>query len=178
MSNEPELEQWRTVWTSAAPGEMSQVRRYRRGYIANLLFAALLIVFAALVLLANSRPEVFAWAVVVWLTTIGATAFYIWNWRELWRSAGQSVQDYASACEHRCRAALRAVRFGYLFLALQVTIAVPWLTYDFVQGEISPARYAIKIVCVAVLIAAFIAWFGRSRRRALDELARISEFLR
>ena len=45
--------------------------------------------------------------------------------------AGRSVRDYADIYERRSLATLRAMRFGYWFLALQLTIAVPCLTVDF-----------------------------------------------
>jgi hypothetical protein len=39
---------------------------------------------------------------------------------------------YADIHEKRSLATLRAMRFGYWFLVLQLSIAVPWLTWDFV----------------------------------------------
>jgi hypothetical protein len=96
----------------------------------------------------------------------------------LWKTAGESVLDYADVYEKRCIATLRSVRFGYAFLALQLAIAVPWLTWDFTRREISPARYAFSMGVLAALTVAFMGWFRRSRRRAVRELIEVTEFRR
>jgi len=189
MNSESELDRWRSAWTSGVRAEVPapfdltaahrrQERRLRIHYILNMVVAVALIVFAALVLRCNPRAEVLVWAVVVWLTTLGSTAFYIWNWRALWRTAAKSVRDYADVCETRCIATLRAVRFGYAFLALQFAIAAPWLTWDFARGQIFAARYAFCLVLLGTLTVGFIVWFRRSLQRALLELTQIKEFLR
>ena len=81
-------------------------------------------------------------------------------------------------CETRCIATLRAVRFGYAFLALQFAIAAPWLTWDFARRQIFAARYAFCLVLLGTLTVAFIIWFRRSRQRVLLELTQIKEFRR
>jgi hypothetical protein len=189
MNSESELDRWRSAWTTgahvevAAPFDLSaahrrQERRLRIHYILNVVVAIVLIVFAALVLRRNPRAEVLAWAVVVWLTTLGSTAFYVWNWRALWRTTAKSVLDYADMCETRCTATLRAVHFGYAFLALQFAIAAPWLTWDFAHRQILAVRYAFCLALLGTLTVAFIIWFRRSRQRALLELTQIKEFRR
>jgi len=189
MNSESELDRWRSAWTSGArvevpaPFDLSaahrrQERRLRLHYFLNMVVAVALIVFAAFVLRGNPRAEVLVWAVVVWLTTLGSTGFYVWNWRALWRTAAKSVLEYADVCEKRCIATLRAVRFGYAFLALQFAIAAPWLTWDFARRQIPAARYVSCLVLLGTLTAAFIFWFRRSRQRAQLELTQIEEFRR
>jgi hypothetical protein len=188
MNPESEFDQWRRAWTErqvdspAASGlaatHRRQERRLRIRYVLNLLAAAILILFAALVLRGNFRAETIAWASVVWLTTLGSTAFYVWNWRSLWRTAGKSVRDHADVCEARCLDTLRAVRFGYGFLAVQFAIAAPWLTWDFWRGEITAGRYGLRIGLLVALSAVFILWFRASRRDTVEELTRIREFRR
>src|SRR5262249_28427425 len=86
----------------------------------------------------------------------GATTFYIWNWRTLWQTAARSVTEFADRYEQRCLAKLRMVRFGYALLALQTSISVSWLAWDFARHEIPAARFAFATGLLALLIAGFI----------------------
>jgi hypothetical protein len=189
MNSESELDRWRSAWTSGAQMEVPapfdltaahrrQESRLRIHYVLNIVVAVALIAFASLVFRGNPRAEVLLWAVVVWLTTLGSTVFYVWNWRALWRTATKSVLDYADVCETRCIATLRAVRFGNAFLALQFAIAAPWLTWDFAHRQILAGRYAFCLALLGTLTVAFIISFRRSRQRALLELTQIKEFRR
>ena len=186
MNTEPELELWRDAWRAPAAeiappfdfrAELRrQEWRLRAHYIFGICFAVLLTCYAAFVLHRDFRAEVLAWAVVVWLTTAAVTAFSVWNWRGLWTASSHSVLDYANIYEKRSVAMLRAMRFGYCFLGLQLAIAVPWLTWDFMRHEMSAARYALSIGLLGLLTIAFVAWSAVSRRRALSELGRVEEF--
>lgn len=186
MSMEPELEILRAAWT-ASPGSETNVSRagwrgrersLRVQYVLELVFAAALIGFAVVFVRRHFDWEALVWAAVVCFTTIGAAAFQIWNWRSLWRSSGQSLADYAEAYERRCRATLRAVRFGYRFLALQLAISTPWLTIDFLRGEITPSRYAFSMGVLALLTITYLFAFRQMRRRAMRELAAVGDFRR
>jgi hypothetical protein len=186
-----ELESWRATWknATAAQPEASfdlwrearrHERRLRAQYVSSLGFAVALMGFAALVLRRNNTVETLVWAIVVWLTTLLATAFSIQNWRVLWRSVDQSTADFVAAYRGRCVAMLRAVRFGYGLLACQLTISVPWLTLDFhhsgASGRFGPGRYAFSIGLLGLLTAAYLYAFRRFRCRAMRELARLEEF--
>jgi len=189
MNTPSELEIWRAAWKTS-PAERSiksldlhleyrrQERRLRIRYIFNAVFAVLLICLAAVDLHSHHRLEVLIWALVVWITTLGATAFNIWNWRTLWKAADKSVLDYASTFEKQCLASLRAVWFTYSFLAVQLAIAVPWLTLDFWRHELAAVPYMLSMGFLAVLSIAFIVSCRRMRSRALLDLKQIEEFRR
>jgi hypothetical protein len=187
MNPETDLDAWREAWrkqVTESPESFDvrraqrQERQLRRQYLLNIATAIGFVVLAVWMLRTNFSYETAVWSVVVVLTTAGATAFQIWNWRTLWKTAGRSVSDYADLYEQRCLATLRMVRFGYGLLVLQSTISVPWLTWDFVRHEIPAARFALAMGLLALLAAGFIIWFRKSRRRALRELARVAEFRR
>jgi len=188
MAADSELDLWRSAWTAAVAVEspapfdvraagLRQERRLRIRYLLNLAVAAALAALPLWVLRDNWRVEAVVWAAVVWITTLIATAFEIWNWRTLWRTAAHSVTEYAGVYEARCHATLRAVRFGYAFLALQLAISLPWLTLDLVRGEMTAARYIAAVIVLGTFTAIFILWFRVSRRRALAELAQVKDFL-
>jgi hypothetical protein len=188
VNHKSEIEAWRIAWHVPTPAptpafefraeHRRQQRWLRVRYVAGLLFALLLIVYAASVLRSDFRGEVLAWAVVVWVTTLGVTAFSVWNWRGLLNANGHSVQEYANSYEKRSLATLRAMRFGYWFLGLQLSITVPWLTWDFARHQLSELRYAGSMVFLALFTAVFLTLFKLSRRRALLELERVEEFRR
>jgi hypothetical protein len=142
----------------------------------NLCAAAGFFALPVFVLRNNFETETIVWSVVVWLTTLGATVFSVWNWRTLWRDAGESVADFAAIYGKRSLATIRAVRFGYAFLAVQLAIATPWLTYDFVRGVLPLPRYGFALATLAALTAGYLVWFRHSSRSAMRELANIEAF--
>ena len=70
---------------------------------------------------------------------IGSTAFFYLELAWTIEDGRPLSTDYADIYERRSLATLRAMRFGYWFLALQLTIAVPCLTVDFLAIR-SPNR--------------------------------------
>lgn len=187
MNTESDLELWGNAWRAPTAATVApafdfraehrrQQWRLRAGYLFGLGFAVFLTAYAAAVLHRDFRPEVIAWAIVIWITTAGVTAFFVWNWRGLWNASGRSVTEYANLYEKQSLARLRAIRFGYRFLALQLSISVPWLSWDFTRHEITGARYALSMAFLGVFTVAYIVWFTISKRRALLELKRVEEF--
>jgi hypothetical protein len=187
VNTRSELEEWGVTWRApqAAASEpafdfRAEHRRQqwwlRVRHVFGIGFAVLLMGYAAVVLYRDFRAEVLAWAIVVWVTTAGITGFSVWNWRGLWSFSGRSVLEYAAIYEKRSLATLRAIRFGYYFLLLQLTISVPWLTLDFVHHEIPMARYVVAMGLLSLLTIGFLAWFTVSRRRAWMEIQRVEEF--
>ena len=187
MSTESELERWRAAWTASGLSEARppfdigsafrrQERSLRARYVGNLCAAVVFLALPVFVLRNNADPETILWSVVVWLTTLGSTAFVIWNWRMVWKGGGESVTDFAAMYRKRSLATIRAARFGYGFLALQLAITVPWLTYDFMRGQIPVARYAFALTILAGFTASFLVRFRRSISSAKRELANIDAF--
>jgi hypothetical protein len=186
VNTESEIKMWRAAWKEAPTETVEaydfhsehnrQQRWLRVRHIFGLVFAALLIGYAAYVLHNDFRAEVLAWAVVVWITTLLVTAFSVWNWRGLWSASALSVQEYVDAYERRNLAMLRAIRFGYWFLALQLSITVPWLTIDFLRHQTSVRQYAMSMGFLCVFSAAFVAWFRHSRLKASRELKQVEVF--
>ncbi len=186
MSMEPELDVLRAAWTASACEERSGLpaglRRRELGlrvrYILQLAFAAAMMGFAVAFVRSHFDFETLLWTAVVCITSAGAAAFQIWNWRGLLQTTGQSVAGYAEAYERRCHAMLRATRFGYRFLALQLAISTPWLTFDVVRGAMTLGRYTVSLGLLALITVAFLISFRRSRRRAMRELADVRDFRR
>lgn len=188
MNSNSDVEIWRLSWkTEEIPVSAAfdvrregrrQERRLRAKHIFELGFAVVLIAFAGIFLRVNFSTETLIWAIVIWTTTMAATAFSVWNWRVLWEAAGQSTTEYVAAYRTRCMAGLRAVRFGFGLLAVQLLITVPWLTWDFSRHTLSGTRYAVGMGLLALTTAALIAMLVHHHRSALAELGSLEEFQR
>ncbi|PWT90282.1 MAG: hypothetical protein C5B56_05665 [Proteobacteria bacterium] len=186
MAADSELDLWRDAWTADAPPTLPdgiavaarrQERRLRVRYLLNLAGAAFLAALPVWILRINFNAEALAWAIVVWLGTLAAVVFQIWNWRVLWRTSARPVTGYASAYLDRCQATFRAVRFGYAFLAIQVAISGCWFSWDFVRGEITAARFAVALLLLGAVTALIWLCLRASRRRALLEYEEAKAFL-
>ena len=117
--------------------------------------------------------------VIVWVLTISASAFSIWNWQALWRASAQSVAGYMALYRARAQATLRAVKFGWAFLVFQLLIVVPWLTYDLLQHRMPQVRYGFAMLLLALLSFIYVRVFLRQRRKALEEIQLVDgEFAR
>jgi uncharacterized membrane protein YfcA len=188
VNTNSDMEIWRLAWRDTEAQAATtfdvrregrrQQRRLRARHVLELGLAVILLAFAGFFLQRNFSVEILVWALVVWATTLAATAFSVWNWRELWRETSQSTSEYAAAYRTRCLAGLRAVRFGFALLAVQWLIVVPWFTWDFLRQTMSGVRYAFGMGWLVLVTAALTGMLTYQRRGALLELRRLEEFQR
>jgi hypothetical protein len=189
VNNNSELDVWRDAWQAPreAPPVVAkydlrretrrQERWLRARYVFSCVFALGLLIFSVYAVHRNMQGLL--WAAVVWLTTFIALGFSIWNWRTLWNATSASTSEFAALYEKRCLATLRAVRFGYAFLAMQLAIVIPWLSWDFHRGGTSGnfglVPYLRSMGLLVCLSAIFIFSFARTKRRTLMEVGRLKE---
>ncbi|MBV9304196.1 MAG: hypothetical protein JOY62_15585 [Acidobacteriaceae bacterium] len=181
MSADPEINVWRAEWVSLAfddKGTVANIReraatqqfRLRAWHIVELMSALFFLIFSAALLWRHPAVEVALWFTVVWVSTLTATAFSLWNWRILWKANLQSVAEYTTAYEKRCFATLRGVRFGLRFLAVQMAIGVPWLITGFIRGRIELLRLLASLAFLACWALGFLFLAEHHRRVASTEL--------
>jgi cation transport ATPase len=179
-----EMNRWRDQWlaqSTAPPKALSEIRnaavrqqrRLRASQIGALLTGAGLLVFGGVMASIHPSLETWLWAAAVWITTLAATAFSLWNWQGLWKANVQSVADFERDYETRCLACLRAARFGMAFLVVQTAIAFPWLVWDYVTTQMAGSRFAAASALLACLVTALALHFRRYRRRAQRELEQL-----
>ena len=72
------------------------------------------------------------------------------------------------------RTSVRAARFGMGFLAVQIAIAAPWLTWDYLRHRLTGMVFAESIILLALLSLGFWLLFTRYRRIALEELKELT----
>lgn len=184
-NHDSEIAAWRAEWMSqaqAAAGAAAttaadfrrravrQQRSLRARHLAELVAALIFLAFSAVVAQRNPAGETYLWAAVVWMATLVAAAFSLWNWHILWNADVKSVSEFTSAYQSRCLAGVRAVRFGQWFLVIQIAISTPWLTLDYFRNRLSAGGFVLSIVLLALFSAAFAVMFRRYRRQITLEL--------
>jgi hypothetical protein len=188
MIGDSEMETWREAWkfpeeTSGQPGIVDirrEVRRkeFRLKALHLLEFAWALFLLVSTYVVAQRYPstEMLLWAVVVWLLTFLAAGYSLWNWRLLWTAEIRSAREYAQIYEKYCVAGLRHIRFGFCLLAVNLAIAIPWLSWKFFRsprtGHFGIVAYMISIGLIAGLTAGYLLWFSkqlRQYRKSLEE---------
>ena len=184
MNIDHELNDWRTAWQAqgeVAPSGSCEVRRtalkqqlrLRAAHILELLTGVILLVVSAAVAWRVRSVEMFLWAAVIWLATLVASAFSIWNWDILWKHDLKSVAEFSLVYEKRCLAKVNAARFGKGLVVVQTLIPGLWLSWDYYRSEFSSARFGASMLFLIVFSAGFWVFFSRFRRSALQELRRL-----
>jgi hypothetical protein len=184
MKPDAEFEAWRNQWkslSSVSPRSsdklrkkaIQQQRKLRAQYLLVWPTVILLLGFSALVVHKNPTREAYLWAAVVWAATIVGTIFSLWNWHVLWDADLKSVSDFIEGYRKRCLAVLRAVRFGWWFLIIQLSISAPWLTLDYFRRSLNGWDFFLRMLALAALTTYFVFVFSRYRRNTLKELAEL-----
>jgi len=192
MIDDPEMEILRGIWkcpevSAGRPGILDisrEVRRkqFRLRALHLLEFASTFFLLAFAYLIAQRRPstEMFLWALVIWLLTLLAGGYSIWNWRLLWTASLKPACEYARIYEEYCVASLRHIRFGYCLLAVNLAIAIPWISWKFFRsaraGHFGILSYTISVGLIAGLAAGYLFWFSRSRSNRLRELEQLRQY--
>jgi hypothetical protein len=182
MNMDLELDGWRTDWLAEEVSETAMLRpelrrlveRKRRrmalALFAELLFGAGMLAFSAW--FASLRPtlEWLLWAAVIWAGTFFAAAFRIWNKAGTWTALRQSNAAFLDLSRRRCLRELQAIHIGRWFLAVQLAIVAPWLSWDFAIHRLPLGPYLFGIAVTVLLAAAWLSWFAASERRVIRDL--------
>ncbi len=189
-----ELKDWQAEWQSAAetarpalPFDIRQHaaragRRLTIRYAAGCFWAVALLGFSTVYAIRHPTLQWLLWAAAVWIATLVAVGFMIWNGRGLWTAAGQSNAAYVELSRKRCLAELRMIRFGYALLSAELVVVVPWLTWSFFSQRhlpgFDPASHLTGFAVLLALTVGYLVWFTIYRRRKLRELQLLADFQR
>jgi len=189
-----ELKDWQATWQSSAaitrqapPFDIR--RRAARGgrrltfrYASGCLWALGLLAFSAVYAQRHPALQWLLWAAAVWIATLVAVGFMIWNGRGLWSAADRSNAAFVELSRKRCLAELRMIRFGYALLSAELMVVIPWLLWSFFSQRGSPgfdpASHLTGFGVLLVLTVSYLAWFAIYRRRKLRELELLADFQR
>lgn len=182
MNMDTELAGWRTDWLAEEASDTAMLRpelrhvvdRKRRrmalALVGELLFGALMLAFSSW--FASLRPtlEWVLWATVIWAGTFFAAGFRIWNRAGTWKALQQSNAAFLDLSRRRCIRELQAIHTGRWFLAVQLVIVAPWLSWDFAVHRLPLVPYLYGIAVTILLAAAYLKWFAARERRIIFDL--------
>jgi hypothetical protein len=192
VTTDSELEILREVWQHASGAseqpdifDISRALRRKEFRLRALHFlqyawALFLLGFSFVIARRYPTTEMFVWALVIWIATLTATGYSIWNWRSLWLAERKSTSEYVRIYEKHCLAGLREIRFGYCFLAVNLSIVIPWVSWRFFRSgdavHLSLMAYLISMGLVTGLTLGYLFWFSRSRKSRLRELEQLKRY--
>jgi hypothetical protein len=191
MTGDSEMENWRKSWKcpeeiSGQPGILDLRREVRRKefrlralHLLEFAWALFLLAFSYVVVQPYPSAGMLLWAMVIWVLTLLAAGYSLWNWRLLWAAETKPASEYAQIYEKYCVAGLRHIRFGYYLLAANLTIAIPWISWKFFRSGPSHfgiGSYMISLGLIAGITAGYLFWASRSRRSRLRELEQLRQY--
>jgi hypothetical protein len=184
MSLDPELRAWQEGWKAGSKpvaGDTADIRaeaarqesRLRLRFAAESVVALLLLIGSFVVAWIDRRAEMIFWAGYVWVATLMASAFSVWNWQTLWKASATSVSDFTALYRSRAFASIRAATTGIWLLGVQVGVVIVWFATDLAGRRIRVSKFA-EAMALLVLLTLLIG-FGliRLRAKAMQELRRI-----
>jgi hypothetical protein len=97
------------------------------------------------------------------------------NWRGSWRALGETTSSFLAVSARRCQAFRRAVRIGWVTLAAEAVIFVPWIWHES-GGPLDRPRgpwllLGALLFGETVLLAVADRW-ARREARIIDALGR------
>lgn len=179
-----ELQTWMADWQAVAPasGPAEQIRRHARSRnrMATLWVASewgiglgALVFLVHRILTQGDPMEQVAMGLLA-LVTASALGFTWWNWYGALGSQGESTRTYVTLSIERTRRFARAVRAGWVLLAVELAIFTPWVAYRLYSQDpvASPSRQAFGWAWLAGMTAlgaaglvALERWTAREARQ-------------
>jgi hypothetical protein len=182
MNMDLELEVWRTDWLAEEVSDTAMLRpelqrlvdRKRRRMalvlLVEFLFAAGMLAFSAWFASLQPTLEWLLWAAVIWAGVFFASGFRIWNKAGTWTALQQSNAAFLELSRLRYQRELQAIHAGRWFLAVQLAIVAPWLSWDFAIHRLPLVPYLFGIAVTILMAAVYLSWFAASERRVIHNL--------
>jgi len=189
-----ELESWWADWASsesarqeiagsADAGEIRRIiargkRRFVFQVVSSVVVGLLYVGLALALAIARPRPTILALSGGIVALVAVAFGFDLWNRLGAWRPIGESVRDFAALGAERCRRELRAIMFGWWFMAVEILLLLGWIAWARSENplpELTGLRGGWMLPpLVVAAISAWLVWLGR---RARTELAALEQIL-
>jgi uncharacterized protein YjiS (DUF1127 family) len=185
MGERDELSEWSAAWRAtngiAADTRAEIARRVqgaRRRWLAGTVVEALIAVVGLAVtvhtgLNAERLVEQVAMASLSVVIVLAAIAGWHVRRSTYPPSHASSPHEWVTFLIARARMRLRMARAGFLLLAVETAIFVPWVASRAERGN--PADYARGFLALAAIAAVLGVSLWLSRRRACQELDRLSD---
>jgi len=111
---------------------------------------------------------------------IAAMTFSLWNFRGTWWPATESTANFIDLSIVRCRRKLVALRFCYIFLAVELAFMIPWAVWALLSraNPWAPGAWLLVFGWMVLFSTALVTWASWYRKRTLRELAEWEELQR
>lgn len=176
MKLDAELELWREQWQSSseAPVITGLRERVKREslYMRIMLMADILVTVviggATLAFaMRNPRPATVILALATWLFIAVAWVFALSNRKDAWSPSASTTSAFLDLSIRRCRGNLRAVTFGAILYAVEMTFCLSWVIRE--SGNLSSTLTFI-ITLITLLFAVFLLLYRRKKHSDLSYL--------
>jgi hypothetical protein len=94
------------------------------------------------------------------LIVAGALAFGCWNWRGTLRSSAETTAGFVLLSLERAKRLRRAVRAGWVLLAGEVVVFVPWIMHRLYGGDAQPVASTVMLSWGLLIVLAGSAAAG------------------
>ena len=187
MNDANELDALQAAWREQCPAQSpADLRKLvDRQTLLIRLQTALEVVISATFMgvslwLAIAMPgaEFLVLAIAVWIITLTAMIYSLWNRAGTWQPAALDTHEFLRLSLRRCRAGLRAVKFGLWLLLAQVLLLAAWHTWYWSSHSPVPGiQDWLLALCLPVLVLVVLLVLRSSRRRELNRLESIERAL-
>jgi hypothetical protein len=179
MNDANELDVLQAAWqqpTGAVPPDLRKLVDRRTWLIRlhtaiELLISVIFMGGSLWLAIAMPGPEFVVLAIAVWIVTLTAMIYSLWNRAGTWQPAAHDTREFLQLSLRRCRAGLRAVRFGLWLLLAQVLLLGSWHAWYWSRHSPVPGiRDWLPALCVPVVVLAVLLVLGVRGRRELRRL--------
>ena len=176
MKLDAELELWREQWQSSSEAPVLTGLRKRVAreslYMRIMLMADVLVTVviggATLALaMRNPRPATAILAAATWLFITVAWIFGLSNRKAAWSPSASTTSAFLDLSIRRSRGNLRAVTFGAILYAVEMTFCLSWVYHE--SGFLS-STLIIIITLITLLFAATLIWYRKKKQADLSYL--------
>lgn len=181
MNADQELQQWCAQWqaeTRVPAGLRERVkresRRMRLVFYAELVITATVGSFATAWTMASERPAMRLLALGVWASLLMTWIFRFMNDKGNWSGAAPDTEAFLRLSLRRCRANLRAAKFGFVSYFAQMAIVSACVYWEGNrQSPMSVWIYltlprSLVVWCCAALFLLWMIWHIRRKKAELS----------
>lgn len=179
MNEANELNALQAAWQQESPAVPPDLRKLvdRQTWLIRLHTAVELLISAVFLggslwlAIVMQGPEFVVLAIAVWIVTLTAMIYSLWNRAGTWQPAAHDTHEFLQLSLRRCRAGLRAVAFGLYLLLAQVLLLALWHTWYWSGHSPVPGiQDWLLALCVPVVVLAVLLVLRTRGRRELNRL--------
>jgi hypothetical protein len=183
MKLDAELELWRDQWQASreAPELTGLSKRVAREslYMRIMLTADILVTVVigggtVALALRDPRPATAILATATWLFIAGAWIFGLSNRKNAWSPSASTTAAFLDLSIRRCRGSLRAVKFGAILYAVEMTFCLSWVIHE--SGPLS-STLIIVVTLITLILATLLIWYRRKKQTDLSYLLNLQRDL-